>query len=105
VLGLHQEAWHGERPPGSSVSVSPPIVWRMDRNRLEFAVIPTAIGECALVWNENAEIVGGAYPTQGNLGLEEVPERFDKELLRITKTQFHRLTAQSARLAPSPRCD
>lgn len=34
----------------------------MDRNRLEFAVIPTAIGECALVWNENAEIVGSTLP-------------------------------------------
>jgi methylated-DNA-[protein]-cysteine S-methyltransferase len=34
----------------------------MDRNRLEFAVIPTTIGECALVWNESAEIVGSTLP-------------------------------------------
>ena len=34
----------------------------MDRNRLEFAVVPTAIGECALVWNEDAEIVGSTLP-------------------------------------------
>lgn len=34
----------------------------MDRSRLEFAVIPTAIGACALVWNEGAEIVGSALP-------------------------------------------
>lgn len=37
----------------------------MDRTRLEFAVIPTAIGECALVWNEDAEIVGSALPHGG----------------------------------------
>ena len=41
------------------------MVWRMDRNTFEFAVIPTAIGECALVWNENAEIVGSALPHGG----------------------------------------
>lgn len=40
----------------------PPIVWRMAQNSLQFAVIPTAIGECALVWNEDAEIVGSALP-------------------------------------------
>jgi methylated-DNA-[protein]-cysteine S-methyltransferase len=34
----------------------------MDRNRLEFAVVSTAIGECALVWNEDAEIVGSTLP-------------------------------------------
>lgn len=45
--------------------MSPPIVGHMDRNRLEFAVIPTAIGECALVWNEGAEIVGSALPHGG----------------------------------------
>jgi methylated-DNA-[protein]-cysteine S-methyltransferase len=37
----------------------------MDRSRIEFAVIPTAIGECALVWNESAEIVGSALPHGG----------------------------------------
>lgn len=47
------------------MSVCPPMVWRMDRNRLEFAVIPTALGECALVWNEDAEIVGSALPHGG----------------------------------------
>ncbi len=44
------------------MSVVPPIVWRMAQNSLQFAVIPTAIGECALVWNEDAEIVGSALP-------------------------------------------
>lgn len=34
----------------------------MDRTRLEFAVVPTALGECALVWNEDAEIVGSTLP-------------------------------------------
>ncbi|MFD2026917.1 methylated-DNA--[protein]-cysteine S-methyltransferase [Promicromonospora aerolata] len=37
----------------------------MDRNALEFAVIPTAIGECALVWDEHAAIVGSALPHGG----------------------------------------
>jgi methylated-DNA-[protein]-cysteine S-methyltransferase len=37
----------------------------MDRTRLEFAVIPTAIGECALVWNADAEIVGSTLPHGG----------------------------------------
>jgi methylated-DNA-[protein]-cysteine S-methyltransferase len=44
------------------MSVSRPIVGRMAQNSLEFAVIPTAIGECALVWNESAEIVGSTLP-------------------------------------------
>jgi methylated-DNA-[protein]-cysteine S-methyltransferase len=37
----------------------------MDRTRLEFAVIPTALGECALIWNEDAEIVGCTLPHGG----------------------------------------
>ena len=49
----------------SDESVPPPIVGRMDQNRLGFAVIPTAIGECALIWNEKAEIVGSALPHGG----------------------------------------
>ncbi|MFI6427977.1 methylated-DNA--[protein]-cysteine S-methyltransferase [Promicromonospora sp. NPDC050880] len=37
----------------------------MAQDRLEFAVVPTAIGECALVWNERGEIVGSTLPHGG----------------------------------------
>ncbi|MCP2263499.1 methylated-DNA--[protein]-cysteine S-methyltransferase [Promicromonospora thailandica] len=37
----------------------------MAEEGLEFAVIPTAIGECALVWNAAGEIVGSTLPHGG----------------------------------------
>lgn len=37
----------------------------MAQDRLRFAVIPTAIGECALVWDEQARIVGSTLPHGG----------------------------------------
>lgn len=37
----------------------------MEQERFEFAVVPTAIGECALVWDEHGNVVGSSLPQGG----------------------------------------